>query len=624
MCSYNAFLFSVFTKIKLNDFLNSLLWHSSILYFFINYYSNLNKSNLHDTFIVFKNSLIDKKIGNINITDELDILYDEFISDSNIYTQLINEIKVTSLIDIIYVAYGNNKYTKHYIKDFNLYFTDLKYINFIHNMIDYTDKSISICNFFSGCGRFINNIYCNNNSYYLIDNNPIISQISYFNLLIKYKTINNIKLITTNIITYESNNKYDLIIGDLPEDLRNLIYANCNSKIKSLKIRGTKSEPLIIQYITQILNKNGKAIIILSNSFLFGESNQHINTRKYLIENFEIKVVNLDNKKSILSIEKNTKSTIEFSFYDDTKVINYSLADVIKNNYSFYYYNYLKLVKNVENNNLILISDFVNITTEITNINITSEILYSYKNFLFEINHLPNINNYDYLFITKNENMYQQKFINYFLLNLFKTYNKSITKGKINQINVNYIKNLQVIIPSYEIQTKIINYYDNYKIINKQIEIQISNLESIKKHIISQTINNCKNIKLEEICTVTHTSDCINTIYINRNTNNAGCVNLTNKPEETSTNYYYLKILNTEFINEYIYFILLYFENELIKIANINKTVSISKKTLENFNIPCLNIEEQKILINKINCINETINNYLEFQQKNNIKIYIF
>lgn len=617
-----TFLFNFCIKLFSNDFLNSLLWQCVILYIFV---TSNDIHNMYNRFLFIAKGLEQKQINSNNISkDEFESLYDDFISDKNIYLELVSDIEKSSMIDIIYNTYYNNKQLKHQIKEFNLYFTNIKYINYIKNIInDIPNTNLIICNLFSGCGRFINNIYNENNNYYLFDYNEIINQISYFNLIIKYKNTNNIKINTTNIITFESNEKYDLILAELPEDMKNLIYTNCNSKIKSLKIRGTKSEPLIIQYITQILNKNGSAIIITPNSLLFGDSNQHIQTRKYIIENFGVKVINLDNKKSILYIDKNNKLNIIFSFYDNDEKYNFEFNDIKNNNYSFYYYNYFKSNKNIDNSNLISLHNIIDIIDSKNSYSIdnNSEILYSYRYNLFDTNKYANIQNYDYLFLTKNNEKYQQKFINYYLTNLFNIYLKNITKGKMNQLNLDYIKELKIIVPSINVQNNIINYYEKSKQMNDLLTDQINNLEIIKNTIITNTIIGIETIKLEDICNISHETNKINTICINRNTINAGYINLTNTQKETSTNMYYLNINNTDFIQDYIYFILLYFQNDIIKLANGNKTVGLSKKSLDTFEIPNLSLDNQKNLINKINNINNSISNSILFIEKNNIKL---
>jgi hypothetical protein len=185
-----------------------------------------------------------------------------------------------------------------------------------------------------------------------------------------------------------------------------LIYTNCNSKIKSLKIRGTKSEPMIFQFISQIMTKNGKALIITPNSFLFGDSNQHILTRKYLLENFNIKIIDLNNKKSIIILDNtNLINEILFEISGNNEMITIQNNEIINKNYSFYYNNYLKIDK--KNNDVTnKIDDIIHIyDNKYKNYNQDQEYIYSFKYNQFNTDKIKNINNYEYIFITKNNDL---------------------------------------------------------------------------------------------------------------------------------------------------------------------------------------------------------------------------
>jgi len=637
---YTPFLFKIINLFNKSAFLDNLLHQVLVIYFFLEYDKTIGISLVNELDDELKtkpstsNEIFEKYTIFINNTvkdilinkDEFESIYETFNSNITNMELLLNAINNTSIVDVLYCEYFNNSKLKHNIKEFNQYFTEKKYIDYINNIINIKNCK-SICNLFSGCGRFINYNYNNTINYFLFDNNDIINKICYFNLLMKHKNIQNIQINNKNIIANENNMKYDLIIADIPEDIKNLIYANCNSQIKSLKIRGTKSEPLIIQYISQIINKNGVAIIIVPNSLLFGNSNQHIETRKYLIENFSIKIINLDNKKSIIYLDTTKSNIITFSFFNNDNIYFKTINEIKNNKYSLFYDNYLKI--NTVTTTTKYIKDIINIYNKedikneiieiICNIdkNSNTNILYSFKN-QFNIDTFNNIIDYDYLFVTKNNSLYSQEFINYFLLNLFTIYKNNIIKGKMKQLDINLINELQIDIPTQDIHKNIINYYKNNNVIDKINNNQIDNLELIKKNIISSYILNKETKQIKELCNINHESSQINTIYINRNSNNAGYVNLTSTPIENSTNNYYFHINNNNIIQDYFYFMLLYFENEFVKLANLNKTISLSKKSLEEFNIPIITIDEQKILIEKINSINTCIANYIDFNNKNN------
>jgi hypothetical protein len=619
------FFFKLINYVDKSNLLINLYTCSIIIFFLI----NINLYDNNDIYISFLNFIktFPKKITNKELSvfiiskEDFYDLYNEFINDENI----IKNIKDDQLITIFYSIYSTSKQFKHKIKEFNLYFTDLKYIDYIDNIINNT-KSNNICNLFSGFGKFIYNTYDEKKKYLLVDENIYVVLISYINMLIKYNEIQNINFKIQNIITEDvTNYNYDLVLADLPDDIKNLIYANCNSKIKFLKIRGTKSEPLIVQYITQILNKTGTAIIITSNSLLFGDSTQHILTRKYIFENFGVEIIDLNNKKSLLILNRNKTNKIFFKFFDNNDVYEFIQEDIIKNSYSFYYYNYCKnLLKNTYLNtrkieNVLDIKLF-----EKSNNNINYDVLYSFKNNNFKIDKIENIDNADYVFISKDDNEYRQEFLNNELLALFNKSIQNITKGKMKILNLDTINELNINILDVNFQNQLIHYNKNTKQILQLNSTQIEMLESFKNKYIDELINNKNKIKIQEICEITHESNNKNTIYINRNTNNAGTINLTNTEKENTTNNYYLHIKNSNFLHDYVYYILLYYEKEFIKLANSNKTISLNRKSVENFEIPYLNIDEQQKIIDKNNKINSDIHTYLNFNDSFKLPFSLF
>lgn len=607
--------------------LNQIYYYHLIVYFFLGNNHNIDY-DYNDFYILFTSFCINftKKIISKEITinqitkDEFINLHTEFINDKNI----IDLLKNNNLITLIYEHFTMNKKLKQYIKEFNLYYTDIKYINYINIYVSNNLKAMNICNLFSGFGKFILNSYDINNKYLLVDENEYVVLISYINMLIKYNDIKNVTFKVNNVITDEiTNSSFDLVLADLPDDIRNLIYTNCNTKIKFLKIRGTKSEPLILQYISQILNKNGVGIIITPNSLLFGDSQQHIYTRKYILENFGVEVIDLDNKKSILIINKVKSNKIIFKFFENNEVFEYSNDEVIKNNYSFYYYNYKKQNNNETSDfNLYKLDEIINILEYKKNKDkIDDKVLYSYKNNFFSSD-IININHAEYLFVVKDNTQNNQIYINSELTKLFMKNFKNILKGKTDQLNVDAIKELQISLPTIVIQNLIVKTQDYNSTIILNIEQKIECLTQLKNIIIKNKIKNSKNIKISEICIIDHVSTSKNTIFINRNTINAGCVNLTTENNETSTNNFYLHIVNNNIHHNYLYFMLLYFENEFINMANNNKTVTLSKKFIENFEIP-IN-DNQEIIINKINQINETINSLLNITKELKTSVNFF
>jgi len=84
---------------------------------------------------------------------------------------------------------------------------------------------------------------------------------------------------------------YDLILANMPFGVKGIKYAECCNRVKQLGISGTKAEPLFLQLIMLSLNPGGRSAVIVPDNVLTSISKIHTETRKYLIENFELKRV---------------------------------------------------------------------------------------------------------------------------------------------------------------------------------------------------------------------------------------------------------------------------------------------------------------------------------------------
>lgn len=540
-------------------------------------------------------------------------------------------LKKNSIIDIIYeILCGNKKY-KHKIKEFDLYFTNRTYIKEIFDLIDKKKKYNSIINLFSGTGGFIDILIKNNINPSIIqayDNEEKINIIAYLNLLITYDINFKSNIYKSNII--EDNHiksTYDLVICDIPDNIKNIIHAKTCNIIKKLKIRGTKAEPLILQLLSQIVNKNGDIILITSNNLLFGESIQHVTTRQFIIENFSInKIISLDTKKSIMYLTKSKNNNV-INFIDRFNNLNLFIPyDEIKNkSYSFYVNNYIKNnTEFLENSKKI--SEIVNIisSSEYNNYHTNNKILYSYKFNLLNIDYIIENTNFDYAFIFKNEE-YNNDFYNNYLLEIINNNIKYITKGKMQQLSPELILNLNINLISSKLQNMYIEYNKNNNDILQLNYKQIDYNEYIKKNYIESIISNSEFINLSEIVEITNSSNSKNTIAILKNSNLAGTVTLSENDNDHTTNIYFIHLTVPEFIYEFLYIILKYSEEILIKFSNLNNTINLSKSKLENLKIPKLDKKIQEEIITKINDINNYINiihNYNQSIEKINILSY--
>lgn len=148
--------------------------------------------------------------------------------------------------------------------------------------------------------------------------------------------------------------KADVILANEPMGLKNIIHAQCCDRIKDLKIRGTKAEPLFLQLFMEALADNGRCAVIIPDGVLFNDSNLHIETREYLVKNFNLKKVislngdfflNTGVKTSILFFTKDGTKTKEVDFceiklknnkIEETSIIKVNYKTIKENNYTLF------------------------------------------------------------------------------------------------------------------------------------------------------------------------------------------------------------------------------------------------------------------------------------------------
>jgi restriction endonuclease S subunit len=140
-----------------------------------------------------------------------------------------------------------------------------------------------------------------------------------------------IGMICGNLLTHDSlygdltRTGYDVILANMPFGLKGIKHADCCERVKALKIRGTKSEPLFLQLMMVSLNKGGRCAVVVPDGMLINSSECHNGTRKYLLEHFELKRIikmkgqffmNTGIQPSILFFENTGKPTAAVEFWD--------------------------------------------------------------------------------------------------------------------------------------------------------------------------------------------------------------------------------------------------------------------------------------------------------------------
>jgi len=132
---------------------------------------------------------------------------------------------------------------------------------------------------------------------------------------------------------------YDVILANMPFGVKGLKYADVCQRVKDLKLNGTKSEPLFLQLMMVALAPNGRCAVVVPDGMLVNTSKCHDSTRKYLLDNFELKRIikmtgkffmNTGIQPSILFFENTGKPTTAVEFWsvvkDDKDTVNETMV----------------------------------------------------------------------------------------------------------------------------------------------------------------------------------------------------------------------------------------------------------------------------------------------------------
>jgi len=122
--------------------------------------------------------------------------------------------------------------------------------------------------------------------------------------------------------------EYDVILANMPFGLKGIKYDSCCERVTALDIKGTKSEPLFLQLMMASLKMGGRCAVVVPDGMILNISACHTKTRKYLLDNFEVRrIIKLKGKMfmntaiqpSIIFFERTGKPTevIEFWVKDE-------------------------------------------------------------------------------------------------------------------------------------------------------------------------------------------------------------------------------------------------------------------------------------------------------------------
>lgn len=166
-----------------------------------------------------------------------------------------------------------------------------------------------------------------------------VQSLAYINLLLENGNLfNNIKVHDTlhkDLVLDDVHLELvDIILANMPFGLKNIVHADCCSRIVDLKIRGTKAEPLFLQLMMISLKAGGRCAVVVPDGVLFNDAKLHVETRKYLIEKLNLKkIISLEGdffmntgvKSSILYFV-NDGTTVETEF-SKIKLVNDAIVE---------------------------------------------------------------------------------------------------------------------------------------------------------------------------------------------------------------------------------------------------------------------------------------------------------
>ncbi len=558
-----------------------------------------------------------------------------------------------------YIKYYNNKLLSSWIVDLANPKIDSKKGNITETIFDGNLKINSFLDIIIEKANKNKINWANNkDKLFGLQTNHLVKDMCMANLTIGMKEVFGKNVISNDILLNDIGtniNSFDLILFDMPNGLHNIVHASCCNKIKKLKIRGTKSEPLLLQLIMTSLNKNGRAVVVVPDSLLFSDSIQPIETRKYLLENFNVKkIVQIDEalyfgrgiKNSILYFENNGKtSLVEFSKISlnnnnivETKLVDMSF-DKIKNNiHSLYYKNYENTITSNINDKMeyVSINDVFNIYTneEIKNSNnkvLTLNKYYKNDNSVCVYDNVKSIklsdkdnkdNTIAYYFVDKANKEYVDGFMIKYLESVLRSKHEQFVKGKMNQFDINKINEIKIPVLSKIKQLAVCNY------INISNKIVANNNEKINmfkelKRCVMDSIHSESFVELKTI-TKLYLGEKLSDnklIGIIRNGLTAGSVYRPDDINQISTNSHYLVMSATgsKYNLDFVYHWLLHNEDKLKELSNLTSQSNLNQNNLLSFKIPEIDIEKQNEVVSYCNDFESQIIKY-ELDNKSNME----
>lgn len=666
------------------------------------------KNSMIDSFVkyVIVNIGFDNIRGNfkmVNIRNIKKII--TMLGDYDLHHKNTNITEDYDIIGTIYEIHLKSG-TSNAMRDLGQYFTNRKVIEYMIKLCDpamikskietIVDPTMGTGGFLTMAIKYLNTKYKNKidwsknkDNVYGFDIDGNVRNMAVVNCLLETGQMMTDTLLKEDTLRYnmmmpgKKLDKAKIILANEPMGLKNIAYDDCCDKIKELNIKGTKAEPLFLQLFMQMLDDGGRCAVVVPDGVLFNESKLHKDTRKHLIENFNLqKVINLDGdfflntgvKTSILFFSNDGKTnevdfcqiSLDNGSIKETSIVKASYNDITEKNYNLFVNKYKQSeVEKYENVQYLKLKDICQFSpkskknasfgsdegeypfyTSSKIVKRCDECDYDTESIILGTGGSANIK-YDTHFSCSADNIIMTseeqhiKYIYYYLLININILEEGFTGSTIKHISKQYIENLQIPVPSIELQKKIVERLDLISDTNKTMINLIDNLKEITRHYVETLTSNSDKNSLSTFC------DSIKTGKNKPSDNKKGTKypyygtgGITGYTDEYLFDGTYLltprngsignviKITGKFFPSDHIFvidcgdnidFIHYYLQNsDSLESQKHGATIpGITKKTIEDTLIPVISVEKQKKIIEYCDNITNVIKNNEYIIKKN-------
>ena len=259
------------------------------------------------------------------------------------FSNLDGKIDILGTIYEIHLGSGSNKSA---MRDLGQFFTErdvCKYMTALCNPKVLSDgRAESVLDPTMGTGGFLSSYIQHlgnsvdwskmHNDIAGYDIDEFVMSIGKINLYLQtgqlFERIKHRDTLSNDIGTETQRLKFKNILANMPFGVKGLTHAGCCLRVRNLKIQSTKSEPLFLQLMMASLDDGGRCAVVVPDGVLVNASKGHNETRKYLLEHFELKRVikmkgqffsNTGIQPSILFFENSGKPTSVTEFWEVEK-----------------------------------------------------------------------------------------------------------------------------------------------------------------------------------------------------------------------------------------------------------------------------------------------------------------